>query len=241
MTRPQRGTAAPGSAPVSRLVAPGQPVSAAELRAVLADPGLSFAAKGVLALVLSRPAGAVIGLGELFAASADPMPVVERAVAELVRAGLLSTTQPGRAADRAAGGVVFGCGRRARGKGGLTAASSRAAGGGRSPRRQRARQAPKRRSAWGQRTPLTTTRPELAWSVPAGRESDRTRWAHTTTSEPTTTTRTDAGALRSTRLVPGRGRGSARPPQAAGGEPTPLLPSGPPRCTTGKEDRCARC
>ncbi len=112
MTRRQRGTA-PGS-----LVAPGQPVSAHELRAVLCDPGLPFAAKGMLVLVLSRPAGAVIGTGELFAASADPMPVIESAVAELVHAGLLATTQPGRAAGSTAGGVVFGRGRRAHCKGG---------------------------------------------------------------------------------------------------------------------------
>jgi hypothetical protein len=113
MTRRRRG-----SVPVPRLVAPDRPVSAAELRAVLADPGLSFAAKGVLALVLSRPAGAVIDVGELFSASADPMPLVERAVAELVQAGLLATTPPGRAAGSAAGGVVVGRGRRARRKGG---------------------------------------------------------------------------------------------------------------------------
>jgi hypothetical protein len=112
MTRRQREPV-PGS-----LVAPGQPITFQELRAVLADPGLSFAAKGVLVLVLSRPAGAVIGTGELFSASADPMPLVERAVAELVQAGLLSTTRPSRAAGSAAGAVVIGRGRRARRKGG---------------------------------------------------------------------------------------------------------------------------
>ncbi len=100
------------------VVAPGQPVSPAELHAVLADPGLSFAAKGVLALVLSRPPGAVIGMAELFVASTDPMPQVERAVTELVHGRLLTTTPPGRAAGTAAGGVVFGRGRRARRKGG---------------------------------------------------------------------------------------------------------------------------
>jgi hypothetical protein len=78
MTRCQRSTT-PGS-----LVAPDQPISVAELRAVLADPGLSFAAKGVLALVLTRPAGALARVAELFAASADPMPVIEHAVDELV-------------------------------------------------------------------------------------------------------------------------------------------------------------
>jgi hypothetical protein len=113
MTRRQRPTAP------ERLVAPGQPISLAELRGVLADPGLSFAAKGVLALVLSRPPGAVVGPGELFAASADPMEAIEHAVEELVHAGLLATTPPGRAAaNGTAGGVVFGRGRRARRKGG---------------------------------------------------------------------------------------------------------------------------
>jgi hypothetical protein len=112
MTRRQRVTA-PGT-----LIALGQPITAAELQAVISDPGLSFAAKGVLALVLSRPAGAVIGTGELFAQSTDPMPVVERAVDELFEAGLLASTRPGRAAGTAAGGVVFGRGRRARRKGG---------------------------------------------------------------------------------------------------------------------------
>jgi hypothetical protein len=100
------------------LVVPRQPVSSQELRVVLADPGLSFAAKGVLALVLSCPAGAVIATGALFAQSADPMAVVERAVAELVQAGLLVTTPPGRAAGSTVGGVVIGTGRRARRKGG---------------------------------------------------------------------------------------------------------------------------
>jgi hypothetical protein len=112
MTRRQRETA-----PVSRLVVPGEFVTVQELRAVLADPGLSFAAKGVLALVLSRPPGAVIGTGELFAASADRMEGIEDAIDELVHAGLLARTPP-RRADSRAGGVVFGRGRRARRKGG---------------------------------------------------------------------------------------------------------------------------
>jgi hypothetical protein len=114
MTRRQ-----PAATPQSRLVAPGQPITAAELREVLCDPGLSLAAKGVLALVLSRPPGAVIGTGELFATSADPMEVIERAVEELVQAGLLARTPHRRAgAGGTAGGVVFGRGRRAPRKGG---------------------------------------------------------------------------------------------------------------------------
>jgi hypothetical protein len=113
MTRRRRGTA-----PAARLVAPGQPITAAELRAVLGDPVMSFAAKGVLALVLSHPPGALIGTGELFVASADPMEFIDDAIDELVRAGLLTRTSPGRAADSMAYGVVFGQGRRARRKGG---------------------------------------------------------------------------------------------------------------------------
>jgi hypothetical protein len=111
MTRRQRPTT-PGS-----LVAPDQPISVAELRAVLADPGLSLVAKGVLALVLTRPTGAVVRVAELFAASADSMPVIEHAVDELVHRGLLARTRPGRAAGTA-GGVVFGRGRRVPRKGG---------------------------------------------------------------------------------------------------------------------------
>jgi hypothetical protein len=113
MTHRQRGCS-----PAPGLVAPGQPISVRELRGVLADPGLSFAAKGVLALVLSRPAGAVVATGELFASSADPMPLVEGTVAELVQAGLLASTQPGRSAGTAGGGVAFGRGGRAPRKGG---------------------------------------------------------------------------------------------------------------------------
>jgi hypothetical protein len=113
MTRRQRPVT-----PQARLVAPGQPISAAELRAVLADPGVSFAAKGLLALVLSRPPGAVLRTGELFASSADPIEVVDAAVDELVHAGLLTRTPPSRAADSTDGGVVFGRGRRTRRKGG---------------------------------------------------------------------------------------------------------------------------
>jgi hypothetical protein len=113
MTRRQRPTAP------ERLIAPGQPITVAELRGVLADPGLSFAAKGVLALVLSRPPRAAVSIGELFASCADPMEVVDQALDELVRADLLARTRPGRAAaGSTAGGVVFGRGRRARRKGG---------------------------------------------------------------------------------------------------------------------------
>jgi hypothetical protein len=113
MTRRQRG-----ALPVMSLVTPGPPITVHDLRVVLADPGLSFTAKGVLALVLSRPPGAVIDIGELFAASADPMAAVERAVDELVQADLLATVPPGRATSSTAGGVVIGRGRRARRKGG---------------------------------------------------------------------------------------------------------------------------
>ncbi len=44
----------------------GVAISRRELNGVLADPSLSLAAKGILAFVLTRPAGAVITRAELF-------------------------------------------------------------------------------------------------------------------------------------------------------------------------------
>ena len=69
----------------------------ASFRALLASPELSYAAKGVLAFVLTRPPGAKVGLAELFAASTDPIEQITKAVRELTRMGLVATRQPGRA------------------------------------------------------------------------------------------------------------------------------------------------
>jgi DNA-binding IscR family transcriptional regulator len=57
---------------------------------------LSLAAKGVLAFVLTRPAGARVTQAELFGCSRDPMTVIEAAVKELARKGLVGTVR-GRA------------------------------------------------------------------------------------------------------------------------------------------------
>jgi hypothetical protein len=64
------------------------------LRRIFADEDLSFAAKGVLGFVLTRPAGARIGLAELFRASPDTLDTVATAVRELARTGLVGTVKP---------------------------------------------------------------------------------------------------------------------------------------------------
>jgi len=78
----------------------------AELRGVLADPSLSLAAKGVLALVLTRPPGAVITRATLFESNRDPMTVIDAAVKELAQRGLVATVAPAkRNAPRRSGGI----------------------------------------------------------------------------------------------------------------------------------------
>jgi hypothetical protein len=61
------------------------------LRRVFADPDLSLAAKGLLAVVLTRPQGARVSAADLFATSSDPMATITKACRELVRAGLVGT------------------------------------------------------------------------------------------------------------------------------------------------------
>jgi hypothetical protein len=73
------------------------------LRRVFEDPGLSLAAKGALAFVLTRPAGARISEAELFTCSSDPLDAIAQAVRELARTGLVGTVKPGRAG----GGIVL--------------------------------------------------------------------------------------------------------------------------------------
>jgi hypothetical protein len=64
------------------------------LRAVFEDPDLSLAAKGALAIILTRPPGARVSPEELFASSSDPMAVVAKPVRELARTGLVGTVPP---------------------------------------------------------------------------------------------------------------------------------------------------
>jgi hypothetical protein len=80
-------------------------LSDASLRALLASPDLSFAAKGVLAFVLTRPPGARVGLAALFAASTDRMETITAAVRELSRMGLVASLKPGRGAGQGDGAI----------------------------------------------------------------------------------------------------------------------------------------
>jgi hypothetical protein len=75
---------------------PPSQIADAALRDVFEDQDLSLAAKGVLAFVLTRPAGARVTQAELFGSSCDPMTVIEAAVKELARKGLVGTVR-GRA------------------------------------------------------------------------------------------------------------------------------------------------
>ncbi len=81
-------------------------VTQRELSAVLGDPAVSLAAKGVLWLLLVRPPGTVLTRGELFARNADPMGAIDRAIDELARAGLVVKVPPRkRSQGRRSGGV----------------------------------------------------------------------------------------------------------------------------------------
>ncbi len=86
----------------------GRTAGLAELRAVLADPSLSLAAKGVLALVLTRPPGAVITRATLFESNRDPMKVIDAAIKELAQGGFVATVAPAkRSAPRRSGGITL--------------------------------------------------------------------------------------------------------------------------------------
>ncbi len=81
-------------------------VTRRELSAVLADPAVSLAAKGVLWLLLVRPPGTVLTRGELFARNADRMAAIDAAIGELAGAGLVVVVPPaGRGQGRRSGGV----------------------------------------------------------------------------------------------------------------------------------------
>ena len=77
-----------------------------ELSAVLADPAVSLAAKGVLWLLLVRPPGTVLTRGELFERNADRMGAIDTAITELAQPGLVVVVPPrGRGQGRRSGGV----------------------------------------------------------------------------------------------------------------------------------------
>ena len=80
-------------------------VTKRELSAVLFDPAVSLAAKGVLWLLLLRPPGTVLTRGELFARNADPMAAIDQAIDELAQAGLVVVPPRGRGQGRRSGGV----------------------------------------------------------------------------------------------------------------------------------------
>jgi hypothetical protein len=64
------------------------PIHAPALTVLTAEPGLSLAAKGLAAFLLSRPPRPV-PLAELFRSTSDPMPLISGAVRELVDAGMV--------------------------------------------------------------------------------------------------------------------------------------------------------
>jgi hypothetical protein len=68
------------------------------LTVLTAEPGLSLAAKGLAAFVLSRPPRPITR-AELFRSSSDPMPMINAAIAELVAVGMVETV-PGRGRGR---------------------------------------------------------------------------------------------------------------------------------------------
>jgi hypothetical protein len=78
----------------------------AALTVLSAEPGLSLASKGLAMFILSRPRRPITR-AELFRCNADPMPVINYSIAELVRAGLVKTVKPSRRGDRSTGAVIL--------------------------------------------------------------------------------------------------------------------------------------
>jgi hypothetical protein len=89
----QRGTLALRSPSTSLevMTLPQLPIGDASLRRVFEDPALSLAAKGLLAVVLTRPPGARVSQADLFATSSDPLTTIHKAARELARTGLVGT------------------------------------------------------------------------------------------------------------------------------------------------------
>jgi hypothetical protein len=74
------------------------PVHDPALCVLTAEPGLSLAAKGLAAFLLSRPVRPVTR-AELFSSNSDPMPMINAAIAELEHVGMIERT-PGRGRGR---------------------------------------------------------------------------------------------------------------------------------------------
>jgi hypothetical protein len=80
------------------------PIKAPALTVLTGEPGLSLGAKGLAAYVLSRPPR-VIRYAELFTSSADPMPIIRMAAAELIRCGLVVAVPAKGRGNRDGGGI----------------------------------------------------------------------------------------------------------------------------------------
>jgi hypothetical protein len=74
------------------------PIKAPALTILTAEPGLSLAAKGLAAFILTRPPRPIT-YAELFRSSSDGMPFIRAAVAELLAAGMIEQV-PGRGRGR---------------------------------------------------------------------------------------------------------------------------------------------
>jgi hypothetical protein len=82
------------------------PIKAPALTILTAQPGLSLAAKGLAAFVLTRPPRPIT-YAELFRSTSDPMPMISGAAAELIAAGMVERV-PGRGRGRRdTGGIVL--------------------------------------------------------------------------------------------------------------------------------------
>jgi hypothetical protein len=77
---------------------PKRPIHDPGLSILTAEPGLSLAAKGLAAYLLTRPPRPVTR-AELFSANSDGMPMINGAIAELLAVGLVETV-PGRGRGR---------------------------------------------------------------------------------------------------------------------------------------------
>lgn len=81
-----------------------QPVRDPALAVLMREPGLTLAAKAVACYCLTVPPR-LIRYSELFSTSADPMPMVRAACAELVKVGLVEHV-PGRGRGNRDGGGI---------------------------------------------------------------------------------------------------------------------------------------